>query len=449
VLVNVLRLWCHLLLMLTTMNCAVHHHLCCIDYASMHAAKSMLQVLPELPGHVWQHVAQYLVPQYLDPRQQSIVQQLLLGGCSAAVVLDDAAQLDALQACLDVVGVVRACLHKRPLKSLEISRSKSWHQQSTMDVGSKQCSCYIMLPFQQLEQLHSLSSCGFGCVQLQLGCTAACAATTDMCHIQPAAQGRRAPTADGTAVQQQWSELSASVVPGAQLTTLKLRSCKLAAGHSWEVLAGLEQLQHLELVSVAPGDAAAATAEAAAAEAESMALAGALSTLQQLTSLKLQLTQRLNGTVVAAAGQLRKLKQMDLHRVGTLESPVCLNDLPSSIRGLKAFGCYFDSNTAAALATGGMRCLPDLQNLQVKLCVGGDIAGVVRGASSLMMLVYQVAAGELGDGAAEQLLHAAGGLAKLQHLQVSIVGLEGCPRMCGFEAADVHASITPHKVVAH
>jgi hypothetical protein len=243
--------------------------------------------------------------------------------------------------------------------------------------------------------------------------------------------------------------LPASAVPVLQLTTLKLQSCKLAAGQSWEVLAGLTQLQQLELISVTPGDAAAASAEAAAAEAESTVLAGALARLQQLTSLKLQLTQRLNRTVVAAARQLSKLQQLDLHRVGTQESPVCLQELPSSIRGLTAYGCYFESGTASASASRGMRCLPALEKLHLKLCVGGDTAAVVRGASSLQMLVYQVAAGELSDGAVEHLLQAAGGLAKLQHLQLSIVGLEGSP-MCGSEAAcraaEVHTKKIPSKV---
>jgi hypothetical protein len=117
-------------------GCAAHHLL-----SSMYAVEILLQVLPELSEHVWQHIA-YLVPQCRDPQQQSVVQQLLFGGYSAAVVLDDAAQLDALQACLDVVGVVRACLHKRPLRRLEISRSMLWRQQSKQGSVTDTSGCH-------------------------------------------------------------------------------------------------------------------------------------------------------------------------------------------------------------------------------------------------------------------------------------------------------------------
>lgn len=396
-------------------------------------AATVLQILPELPEHLWQKIALYLVPQCLDHLQQGLVQQLLFGESSLAVHIEHPAQLAALQECLDVVGVGRACMHMQPLRSLQVStaRSAQWHQPPAAAVRTSVG--HLRLPIQQLAQLQSLSVDGLDCLQLQLGPTATAAAAAGRgVQQQPI---RHNDTAAAKAALGQL-HLGPSVLQAPlQLTSLKLHSCKLAAGQGWEVLAGLPQLQQLELVSVAPGDASATDTASKSPAAERVVFAGALASLQQLTSLKLQLSQRLNGSVIAAARHLSKLQQMNLHRVGTEECAVCLDDLPSSLTGLTAFGCYYCSRAAGG-GSGSVCQLTALRALRLELCVGEAtcLRRMLVGCCSLQRLEYVAAAGDDIDASLAQLLAAASGLADLQHLQLSVAGVCGGSKFQSQEA---------------
>jgi hypothetical protein len=285
-----------------------------------------------------------------------------------------------------------------------------------------------------LQQLQHLSVDGIDGLQLQLGPSAAAAGAAaavapPLKDMQQQAQHHRATaaaaaaTAAAAAVRQVSLQPSAMLSP-LHLTTLRLHSCKLAAGQGWEMLAGLARLQQLELISVAPGDAAAVDTAAQSAAAESPVFGAALANLQQLTSLKLQLSQRLDGSAVAAARHLSKLRRMDLHRVGMQECPVCLDDLPGSLTGLTAFGCYYGSSARAGCSSGTCQ-LAALKTLQLELCVGWDtgLAGALLGCCSLQRLVYVAAAGDHVEGTMAQLLAAAPALAGLQHLHLSVTGL--------------------------
>jgi hypothetical protein len=392
----------------------------------------VLQILPELPEHLWQHIAMYLIPQDQDPLQHSLMQQFLSGKISVAVSTEDAAQLAALQACLDVFGLVDVCMHRRPCRKLDISSCTihrtlmPHHNKHPVHPNSvEQCVGCLRLPLQQLAQLQSLSVSGIGCLQLHLHSAAVPASDVVKQGMQQQLQRNKLAAAAEVTGHVQLARSSML-----HLISLQLRSCKLAPGQSWEVLAGLPQLQHLELISVAAGDAA----TTAAAAAESLPFAAALASLQQLTSLKLQLSQRLDGSAIATARHLSKLKQLDLHRVGSQESPVLLQQLPCSLTGLSAFGCYYSTQDSSAAGSFGVRTvcqLTALRDLQLELCVaqGTDLVSVLLDSSSLQSLKYTAAAGDVHlEGDVEQLLAAVSGLVMLQQLQLRVAGLhdDGC-----------------------